>query len=115
MLLLIARRMAVPSALLACVAPLAGCGGNDDVTDAPAASTTTTTPTVQLDTTKVAKAIKASIKEQRDIRAKVTCPDTVLQAKGRNFVCTATTKDGTTNFAVTQTDDSGNVTYAAAE
>lgn len=94
--------------------PLAACGDDDGDGSAqtPAA---TSTPTTQLDTKKVAKAIRASIRDQRDIRAKVTCPEAVVQAKDRNFVCLAKTKDGTTRFAVVQTDDAGNVTYSAEE
>jgi hypothetical protein len=93
-------------------ATLAGCGDDED---SPGATTGATTPTTQLDTSKVAQAIKDSIKDQRDIKAKVTCPESVVQAKGRDFVCVAKTKDGETNFAVQQTDDNGNVTYAAAQ
>lgn len=107
------RPLTLTAALLLSATALAGCGGDDEAsTDGTSAATT---PTTQLDTDKVAQAIKDSIKEQRDIKAKVTCPDSVLQAKGRDFVCTAKTKDGTTEFAVQQTDDSGNVTYAAAQ
>lgn len=106
------RRHPLPLATAALLLALAGCGSDDKAAVPP--SSPASTPT-QLDTVKVAGAIKESIKEQRDIKARVTCPDLVLQAKGRDFVCTAKTKDGTTEFAVQQVDDSGNVTYAAAE
>lgn len=108
-----ASRSAVALSLpLLLVAALAGCGSDDTAAESPAP---TSSPAVLLDTKTVAGAIKQSIKEQRDIKAKVTCPDSVLQAKGQDFVCLAKTKDGTTKFAVQQTDDAGHVTYAAAE
>ncbi|MEN0014602.1 MAG: DUF4333 domain-containing protein [Solirubrobacteraceae bacterium] len=91
---------------------LASCGDDKTGASTPAP---TTSPTVQLDTKTVAGAIKQSIKDQRDVKAKVTCPDSIVQAKGNDFVCLAKTKDGTTKFAVQQTDDAGHVTYAAAQ
>ncbi|MDO9354368.1 MAG: DUF4333 domain-containing protein [Solirubrobacteraceae bacterium] len=106
------RSLTLTAAALIGAATFAGCGDDEDT---PGATTGGSTPTTQLDTTKVERAIKDSIKEQRDIRARVTCPESVLQAKGRDFVCVAKTKDGETNFAVQQTDDNGNVTYAAAQ
>lgn len=93
---------------------VASCGDDDE-----AAGTSGSTPVaqdVQLDTAKVEKAIKASVKEQRDVTAKVTCPESVRQAKDQNFVCLVKTKAfGTTRFAVVQTDDAGNVQYAAEQ
>jgi hypothetical protein len=107
---------AVPTAaLLASALLLSGCGKSK--TDTPPPTTVTL-----LDTHKVALSIKASILAQKGVRAHVVCPPTITQAKGMNFVCTATvlkaTKKvpkGTTQFAVQQTTDSGQVTYAAAQ
>jgi hypothetical protein len=96
---------------LVAITTLVGCGK-----DTPSATTPpTATTVVQLDTQTVAGAIKQSIKQQRNIRAHVTCPATVTQQMGNDFVCLAKTKSGTTKFAVQQTDDAGHVTYAAAK
>lgn len=106
------RTLVALSLSLAAVSGLASCGSDDTAASTPAP---TSTPAIQLDTATVAGAIKQSIKDQRDIKAKVTCPDSIVQGKGNDFVCLAKTKDGTTKFAVQQTDDAGHVTYAAAQ
>lgn len=93
---------------------LVGCGSSDDGDK----STTGAKPAAAarvLDTKKVARAITISVREQRDVAAKVTCPTTIRQAKGVNFVCRATSKFGNTDFAVVQLDDAGRVSYAAAK
>jgi predicted secreted protein len=44
--------------------------------------------------------------------AKVDCPGDVKAAKGVDFTCTATAKDGSTaKIEVVQTDDQGNVNW----
>jgi hypothetical protein len=85
---------------LACLA-LAGCGGSGQ--DA----------TVILNTKRVELAIKQSVLQQRRVRAEVDCPSGVHQGKGLTFLCTATTRRGSTTFVVRQPDDKGHVTYAA--
>ena len=110
-----ATRLAVVAvALLALSGLAAGCGSKSKDSTAP-----TTTVTL-LDTHKVALSIKASILAQKGVRAHVVCPPTITQGKGLNFVCTATVTKatakvpkGTTQFAVQQTSDTGQVTYAA--
>jgi uncharacterized protein DUF4333 len=69
-------------------------------------------PTI-LNTEKVERAIEASSLAQRGLRATVSCPAGVHQAKGRSFSCTAVVKGDTTRFAVSQLDDAGHVRYAA--
>ena len=80
---------------------VAGCGGGDK----PAAKRT-------LDTDAVARAIAASVKDQRDLDATVVCPNGIPQRKGYEFACLATYEGGRNTFTVKQTDDDGHVTYA---
>ena len=94
--------------LLPALAALSGCGGDDGD------STRTAAPR-QLDTARVERAIAADIKQQRGVRATVSCPTGIRQSTGVNFVCTAQTADGATPFAVVQKDDAGQVSYTAAE
>lgn len=111
MLSVAASRPLTVVALTFVAAGLVSCGSDSPSVAAP---TTSTTP-VQLNTQTVASAIKKSIKDQRSIKAHVVCPSPIVQKQGNDFVCKATTKDGTvTDFAVQQTDDQGHVTYAAA-
>jgi hypothetical protein len=92
--------MALPALLLG----LAACGGDDE------AKTRTVRPTI-LNTEKVERDIEQSIREQRQLSSRVSCPAGVEQKKDAKFECTATLKKGTNVFTVTQTDDKGNVTY----
>ena len=74
-------------------------------------------PITLLDIAKVERRIALSIREQRKVTAKVTCPQQVLQAAGVRFTCMATTRGGRTvkagryPFAVTEVNNSGYVTY----
>jgi len=104
------RSLVAFAALLVALVALAGCGNKSSSSTSPAATTIT-----MLDTHKVALAIKASILSQRNVRAHVVCPPSIIQAKGRNFVCTATTNKGTTQFVVIQDDNAGHVKYAAGK
>lgn len=88
-----------------------GCGDEPAVDPTP----TSSTPAATLDTSRVERAIRKSIKDQRSVAAKVTCPSDIEQAKGVNFVCVVTTDAGQTEFAVLQVDDAGNVTYTARD
>jgi hypothetical protein len=84
---------------------LAGCGGGGGN------AKTSTTATHSLDTSKVAQAIRDSIRSERQLKARVVCPSQVPQQKGYRFACLAVLKHGTTTFSVDQTDDQGHVTY----
>ncbi|MBF6620295.1 MAG: DUF4333 domain-containing protein [Patulibacter sp.] len=99
------------SLAVGCAAVLAACGGSssDD------AGTTTAAQGPFLDTKVVALAITDSIRNQRDMTAEVTCPEQIPQAKGVTFVCEAATRNGRSEFVVTQKDDQGNVDYVAAD
>lgn len=74
-------------------------------------------PITLLSTVKVEHAIASSIKKQRKVKAKVSCPAQVLQAAGLRFTCVATTRGskkvaaGRYPFKVTETNSAGNVTY----
>ena len=88
---------------------IGGCGSS---------GSSTTTKTINLNTPHVAQAIEHSILHERHVHATVTCPAVIVQQKGKNFVCIATTRDSSgvahkTPFAVTQKNDSGDVTYRA--
>lgn len=67
-------------------------------------------PTI-LNTEKVERAIERSSLAQRGIRAQVSCPSGVHQAKGLVFFCTAVVGGASTRFAVTEIDGSGRVRY----
>jgi hypothetical protein len=109
-----ASRWSVAAVAAVASAGLIGaCGSSGSST-----GSTTTTKTVHLNTAHVAVAIKQSILSQRHIHAKVTCPAVIVQEKGKNFVCIATTVNSKgavqkTPFAVTQQNDHGYVTYQA--
>jgi PKD repeat protein len=72
-----------------------------------------------LDTRIVARSIRKAILVQRDLHTRVSCPRTVIQAKGNDFICYASGKFRSrgrlrtfrTPFRVTQVDDSGDVVY----
>jgi hypothetical protein len=70
-----------------------------------------------LNTKRVALAIEASIRSERQLSSKVTCPPAVPQQKGRTFTCVAQTKSHNqhvkTVFTVFQKNDSGKVNYAS--
>jgi hypothetical protein len=70
-------------------------------------------PTKMLNTSKIERAIARSSLEQRGLRAQVSCPKYVEQAKGLNFSCVASLGHVDTNFVVTQTDEAGHVRYEA--
>lgn len=105
------RRVAVPLVVLAaiCAFLLGACGSSS--------STTSPTTSTKLDTHRVALAIEQSIRSERHIHAKVICPTSVAQQKGKTFFCVATTKTGgkrtSTPFSVTVQNSQGYVTYKA--
>ncbi len=68
-------------------------------------------PFVALNTTKVEGAIVAAVAKQRGLKADVHCPRYVLQRQGVTFTCTATVNGRDYPFTVTQTNNSGHVTY----
>jgi hypothetical protein len=76
---------------------------------------------VKLDTKRVAQAIVDSIKQEKNLKATVSCPPDVPQKKGSSFKCTATTYTTTngkktpvyTAFTVNQINDRGNVYYSS--
>jgi hypothetical protein len=69
------------------------------------------TPLNILNSQRVAKAIKLAVQQKRHLKASVSCPSLILQAKGLQFRCAATTKKGTGTFLVTETDRKGNVSF----
>jgi hypothetical protein len=77
-------------------AVLAACGGDDDEKKI-------------LDTERIERAIEQSIKEKRNLNARVSCPSGTEQKKGKTFRCTATYRGGSNPFVVTQDDDKGAV------
>jgi hypothetical protein len=98
---------------------LSACGGSGSSSSStsPAASAHPQGPTHLLDTKRVALAIEQSIRSERKISSKVTCPRAVPQEKGKTFTCIARTKmhnrQVKTVFTVFQKDDSGQVNYAS--
>ncbi|MFL5824252.1 MAG: hypothetical protein ACJ764_12525 [Solirubrobacteraceae bacterium] len=100
------RRKILCGGLLVALA-LAGCGGSGH----PTANTPTATAHGTLDTSRVARAIQASILAQRHIHATVSCPHNVPLRKGWHFVCFATTGAGQTPFVVTEVNGRGSTTY----
>jgi hypothetical protein len=103
------RRLAAPALTLACAVLLGACGSSS--------STTGSTIHAKLDTHRVALAIEQSIRSERHIHAKVICPASVPQQKGKTFFCIATTKNrgkrASTPFSVTVQNSQGYVTYKA--
>ncbi|HEX5307683.1 MAG TPA: hypothetical protein VFW38_01235 [Solirubrobacteraceae bacterium] len=104
-------RRVIPSlaVTVACAALLSACGSS--------ASTTSSTTNTKLDTRRVAVAIEQSIRQERHVRAKVICPTSVPQQKGKTFFCIASTESGgkrvSTPFSVTVQNSQGYVTYKA--
>jgi hypothetical protein len=80
------------------LAALMGCGSDSK-------------PKTVLNTEEVERAIEKSIKEQRKLSSSVTCPVNIEQKKGNDFSCFAVIRGKRFEFKVTQTDDSGHVTY----
>jgi hypothetical protein len=78
-------------------------------------------PAPTLNTKRVAQAIVDSIKQEKNLKATVSCPPNVPQKKGYSFNCTATTYTTTngkktpvyTRFTVNQINDRGNVYYSS--
>lgn len=66
---------------------------------------------VILNTVRVEQAIEASIKSQRHLSSKVTCPVNIVQKKGVVFRCVATVHGKRFEVVVTETDGNGHVVY----
>jgi hypothetical protein len=64
-----------------------------------------------LDSYTIERAIESAIRHQRHLRSTAVCPKPILQAAGLTFTCTATFKDGSTVFSVTETDSDGHVSF----
>jgi hypothetical protein len=69
------------------------------------------TPLQTLNPHTVALAIQQAIRRKKHLHATVSCPKSILQAKGLTFRCTATTKLGTGPFEVTETNSLGHVSF----
>lgn len=69
------------------------------------------TPLNVLDSHRIALAITETVRSKRHLTAAVTCPASILQAKGLKFTCTAKIKNGTASFLVTETDAKGHVSF----
>lgn len=67
------------------------------------------TPLQTLDPHIVVLAIQGSMRSAKQPRPTVSCPKSILEAKGLTFSCSATTKSGTTSFKVTEIDGAGRV------
>jgi hypothetical protein len=66
-----------------------------------------------LDTARVAHAIEASVRTQRHLSGRASCPSQVLQRKGIQFSCAVTlTGRGTYKVLVREVDDLGRVRFA---
>jgi hypothetical protein len=68
-------------------------------------------PLVVLKIAGVERAIKRSIRSQRNLDATVQCPRQVLQRAGLVFKCTATVNGRSYPFTVTEVDGRGNVRF----
>lgn len=110
-------RRALPAAsALAAATLIAACGGSGSSSKEEAKATGK-----KLDMARVMKSIEQSFMEKRHIKANVTCPTGIEQRKGNNFTCTATGFSGNgskrkhfkVHVAVTQTNNSGYVTYVS--
>jgi hypothetical protein len=70
----------------------------------------------KIDANKAERSIKSGLESKARngvVIASVTCPSSIKVAKGNNFACTVTAKNGkTAKVTVTQTDGKGNVTYS---
>jgi hypothetical protein len=69
------------------------------------------TPLQTLNYRTVEFAIQEAVRRKKHLRATVSCPKSILQAKGLTFRCTATTKLGTGPFVVTETNSVGHVSF----
>ncbi|MGZ4620276.1 MAG: DUF4333 domain-containing protein [Frankiaceae bacterium] len=68
-----------------------------------------------LNATKLQDAIRNRIQQATGVAPdSVTCPDDAKQGKGNDFQCAAVVEGQSVPVDVTQTDDSGRVTFAAA-
>jgi hypothetical protein len=83
------------AAIVLAAPPLSGCGNS--------------APT--LNTVTVERAIAASILAQHHLYATVRCPPKVSKETGTVFTCTAALNVGTYPVTVTETNDSGHVSY----
>jgi hypothetical protein len=99
----------VPALVVAVVA-VGGCGRAGVSTGPGSGSRVTGTATV-LNTAKIERAIEQSSLIQRGVRAQVTCPARVRQAKGTVFTCVAVVDHHSTQFVVTELDAFGDVHY----
>jgi len=70
----------------------------------------TSTPVI-LDTVKVERSIEASIRSQRRLQSRVSCPVNIVQKAGVVFDCVATVGRRRFTVVVTQTDGDGHVVY----
>jgi hypothetical protein len=73
----------------------------------------TSSPLVILDIHRVETAIARSVRHQRHLTARVTCPRQVIQRAGVVFTCTATINGREASFTVTEVDGNGHVRYVA--
>ena len=75
-----------------------------------------TSPLRILNIAKVEHAIETSVRDERHLRATVSCPAEVLQQKGLIFRCSAVIRGGTRRypFVVRETDEAGHVRYLGA-
>ena len=69
-------------------------------------------PLVVLDSHRIERAIADAVRAKRHEKSTVTCPATILEAKGLRFTCTAKLKKGVGTFLVTETDAKGGVSFA---
>ncbi len=69
-------------------------------------------PLVTLDSHRVEVAIADAVRKKRHEVSTVSCPATILEAKGLRFTCTAQLKKGAGTFIVTETDARGSVSFA---
>ncbi|HEX4106803.1 MAG TPA: hypothetical protein VHX88_01635 [Solirubrobacteraceae bacterium] len=103
------RRARAVLVLLAASFPLAlsGCGSGHHGSS----GSTSSASAHVLVTSHIAVAIERAIISQRQFNAVVSCPPAVREHAGVTFGCMAQFRGGTTPFVVTQTDNSGHVTY----
>lgn len=66
---------------------------------------------IALNTSRVARAIEASVLGERHLHARVSCPSGVLQQKGLTFTCTAKVGHKSYPFKVSEIDSDGHVHY----
>jgi hypothetical protein len=69
------------------------------------------TPLQTLNPHTVELAIQQAVRRKKHLHATVSCPKSILQAKGLTFRCTATTRLGTGPFVVTETNSAGHVSF----